>query len=99
MMTGNSILDDFKHAWNRPNNAVIQIIFINLVVFLSFLVIRVFLVIGGGQELYDILLSKFMLPADLRILVFQPWSIITYFFTHEGFLHIIFNMLFLFWFG
>ncbi len=99
MMTGNSILDDFKNAWNKPNNALVQIIIINLVVFLSFLILRVFLVIGGGEELYRAVLSKFMLPADLSVFIFQPWTIITYFFTHEGFLHIIFNMLFLYWFG
>src|SRR5690606_29429054 len=27
------------------------------------------------------------------------WSIITYMFLHEGFFHILFNMLFLYWFG
>ena len=40
-----------------------------------------------------------MLPANLRDFIFQPWSIITYFFLHINFSHIFWNMLFLYWFG
>ena len=29
----------------------------------------------------------------------RPWTLITYFFTHVGFFHILFNMLLLYWFG
>lgn len=29
----------------------------------------------------------------------QPWTIVTYLFVHGGFMHILFNMLALFWFG
>ena len=98
-MNGNSILDDFKNAWNRPNNAVIQIIFINLFVYLTFLILGVFLRIGGGEKLYEAIISKLMLPWDLSVFLFQPWAIITYFFLHEGFWHILWNMVFLYWFG
>ena len=98
-MMNNSILDDFKNAWNKPNNALIQIILINIIVFLSLLILKVFLVLGGGENIYRAIITKLMLPADLGTLLIQPWTILTYFFTHEGFLHIIFNMLFLFWFG
>jgi membrane associated rhomboid family serine protease len=40
-----------------------------------------------------------MMPAYLPKLATQPWTILTYMFLHEGFFHIIFNMLFLYWFG
>jgi membrane associated rhomboid family serine protease len=98
-MTGNSLLEDFKNAWNKPNNAVAQIILINLIVFLGMMVLRVFLVIGGGEDLYSAIISKLMLPAHVGTFLLQPWSILTYFFLHEGFFHILFNMLFLYWFG
>ncbi|MEG2514643.1 MAG: rhomboid family intramembrane serine protease, partial [Bacteroidaceae bacterium] len=29
----------------------------------------------------------------------QPWSLLTYMFMHAGFMHILFNMLWLYWFG
>ena len=32
-MYGNSILDDFKNAFNRPNNGLIRIILINIIFF------------------------------------------------------------------
>ncbi|WP_317175073.1 rhomboid family intramembrane serine protease [Hymenobacter qilianensis] len=41
----------------------------------------------------------FSLPADLGALVRRPWSVLTYAFLHQGFLHIIFNLLNLYWFG
>jgi len=95
----NGILDDFKNAWNRPNNALIQIIMINIIVFVVLIVLKVFLVISGFDNVYRLVVSKLMLPADLGTFILQPWSIVTYFFTHEGFFHVIFNLLFLYWFG
>ena len=38
-------------------------------------------------------------PADLGSLIYKPWTLITYMFLHYDFLHILFNMLWLFWFG
>jgi membrane associated rhomboid family serine protease len=99
MMTNNSILDDFKNAWNRPNNALIQIIIINLVIFVTLIILKVFLVLGGGESIYRAIITKLMLPADIGKFAIQPWTLFTYFFTHEGFFHILFNMLFLYWFG
>ncbi len=31
--------------------------------------------------------------------MFQPWSILSYMFLHDGFMHILFNMLWLYWVG
>lgn len=41
----------------------------------------------------------FVLSDDLNTLLFQPWSLITYGFLHFGFFHILFNMIWLYWFG
>ncbi len=98
-MNNAGIFDDFKNAWDKPNNGLVQIILINVIVFVALILLKVILVISGFSDLYEKILSYIMLPADFTTFIFQPWSIITYFFTHEGFLHIIFNMLFLYWFG
>ncbi|XOV92847.1 MAG: rhomboid family intramembrane serine protease [Bacteroidota bacterium] len=95
----NGIFDEFKHAWDRPNNALIQIIIINVIVFVVLLVLKVLLVVTEQGAIYEVIRSKLMLPASIPYLLTQPWTIVTYFFSHEGFLHIIFNMLFFFWFG
>jgi membrane associated rhomboid family serine protease len=95
----NSILDDFKNAFNRPNNGLMKILVINVVVFLALIFVRVILSLSGAGRIYDLILEQLMLPAALDSFIIKPWTLITYFFTHEGFLHIIFNMLFLYWFG
>jgi membrane associated rhomboid family serine protease len=44
-------------------------------------------------------LHYFGLPAYLPSLASHPWSLVTYMFLHYDFFHILFNMLWLFWFG
>lgn len=95
----NNILDDFKNAFNRPNNGLIKIIVINLVVFLVLLFLMVILTLSGNENWYHEVVRQLSLPAALPELLYRPWTLITYFFTHEGFFHILFNMLFLYWFG
>ncbi len=95
----NSILDEFKNAFNRPNNGLMKILVINLVVFLALIFFRVILAFSGAGEVYELILRQLMLPAALDDFIVKPWTLITYFFTHEGFFHILFNMLFVYWFG
>jgi membrane associated rhomboid family serine protease len=99
MYQSGGILDEFKNAFNRPNNELIQIILINVVVFAVLIILKVFLTLGGAGQVYALILDQLMLPSDIGSFLFKPWTLITYFFTHEGFFHILFNMLFLYWFG
>ena len=95
----NNILDDFKNAFNRPNNGMMKIIVINLVVFLALLFLEVILTLSGYENWYQLIVTQLSLPASLSELLYRPWTLVTYFFTHTGFFHILFNMLFLYWFG
>lgn len=88
-----------RNAFNQRDNSLYKLIAINLIVFFVVLILRVFLTIGGLGELYKSGLSWLMMPASLPKLATQPWSILTYMFLHEGVFHILFNMLFLYWFG
>lgn len=93
------LLDEFKNVWGKPNNAVVQIIIINAVVFISARILKVFFDISGATDTFFFVFRKLQLPADVGSLLLQPWSLVTYFFTHYDFFHVLFNMLFLFWFG
>ena len=93
------LLDEFKNAWGKPNNAVVQIILINIIVFAVIRLTEVFFLFSGAGEVHAYFLRKLQLPADPDTFLSQPWTIVTYFFAHYGFFHILFNMLFLFWFG
>jgi len=86
------ILDDFKNAWNKPNNAVAQIILINVVMFVF---TGIMLIIGLGGQVRP----WFGLPSDVTTLILKPWTLITHAFVHDGFMHILFNMLWFYWFG
>ena len=95
----NFIIEDFKNEWRKKDNGLIKIILINVILFIGISFIQVIMTISGLSSFFNIFINKLMLPASFNIFIFQPWSIITYFFLHLNFMHILWNMLFLFWFG
>ncbi|MFT2008458.1 rhomboid family intramembrane serine protease [Pontibacter sp. 13R65] len=94
-----NILEDIKQAFRQPNNTLKQLILINIIVFVVLIVLRTILVLVSNAGIYSMLMSFIALHSSLVTFLTRPWTLITYFFTHEGFLHIIFNMLNLYWFG
>lgn len=97
----NSFLEDFKGVWSKPNNALPQLIVINIVVFIALAILYVFSTILGFQGVYEFVNGQFSIPPRLEDFIFQPWTIITYAFNHSmpNLFHILFNMLVLYWFG
>ena len=93
------IKEEFSKAWSKPNNSVVQIILINLIVFVTARILKVFFDLSGATDTFFFIFRKLQLPAEIGSFFLQPWSIVTYFFTHYDFFHILFNMLFLFYFG
>ncbi|MGE5425289.1 MAG: rhomboid family intramembrane serine protease [Syntrophothermus sp.] len=78
-----------------------RLIIINILVWIF---VKVVLVITSlyrtPQEYAEILLmTNLAVPAYLPSLLSRPWTIFTYMFLHFDFLHILFNMLWLYWFG
>lgn len=92
------MLQDFKNAFSRYNNATIQLIIINVIVFV---VLGAISVIGDITHLSALqtLSRLFVIPAPIHNFIQQPWSIITYAFMHGGIGHIFFNMMALYYFG
>lgn len=95
-----TLLEELKYTFNKNNNAVRKIIIVNVAVFLLTALVNVFMFFAGiVGDTMNPALQHFMLPAALGKLLMQPWSIVTYMFLHDGFFHILFNMLWLFWLG
>jgi membrane associated rhomboid family serine protease len=90
---------NLKNAFRQNNNSLYKLIAINLLVFVVMLFARVILNLSGGGAIYKLILSYLAMPADIPQLLVKPWTVLTYMFMHEGFFHILFNMLFLYWFG
>ncbi|MEK7254232.1 MAG: rhomboid family intramembrane serine protease, partial [Bacteroidota bacterium] len=54
---------------------------------------------GGTQDTYTKLIHLLAVSSDWKLNLTHPWTFITHIFLHEGFWHILWNMLFLYWFG
>ena len=95
------MLDEFKNAFQRPNNAHVQLIFINVVVFLVLAVLYVFSTAAGFSSFFESIHAQLAIPAPFLSFLAKPWTIITYSFVHDltGIFHILFNMLAFYWFG
>ena len=53
----------------------------------------------GSTSAANWMLSFLALPASIGPLSVKPWTLLTYMFLHLDFFHILFNMLWLYWFG
>lgn len=83
----------------KEGTTLTKLILINLGVFLILKLLSVFFFLFQNSPAYETILRFLALPADMPALAARPWTIVSYMFLHEGFLHILFNMLWLFWFG
>lgn len=90
------IINELKNSFKK-GNLLSRLIYINLAVFVIIEVLSVFLFLfnQSGYELIDLL----ALPAKGNELLSKPWTIITYMFVHSGFIHLIFNLLWLYFGG
>ncbi|HEY9083130.1 MAG TPA: rhomboid family intramembrane serine protease [Vicingaceae bacterium] len=93
-----SIIDDLKHQY-KTGTALIKFIFINVAVFILVHLIGLLIFFFTGVSGSSMVAYWLALPADFGQLILKPWSIVTYMFLHEGFLHIAFNMLILYFGG
>jgi membrane associated rhomboid family serine protease len=94
-----SIVQDIRTAFSRRDNALIQLILLNVLVFAGLIVLRAILRFTSADAYYLLVMRQFGLNSALPVLLRHPWTLFTYAFTHEGFFHILFNMLNLYWFG
>lgn len=84
----------------RKGSSLTRLIYINIGVFLLLKIADVvFTLAGAGNFFYSTLLEYTGVPADPEYLMYRPWTIFTYMFIQFEFLHLLFNMLWLYWFG
>lgn len=90
--------DELKNAF-KYNNAVMQLLAINLIIFLVEMTCNVFFFIADSDALYQLITNQLRVPANLTLLMYRPWSLFTYAFTHKDIWHILVNMLMLYFMG
>lgn len=90
-----NILEEIKQSFNK-GNYLTRLIYINAGVFL---VVQLLSIVFYLLDISNIWFTYLELPAFFHTLMKQPWSIITYMFMHRDLIHLIFNLLALYWFG
>lgn len=101
-----NLVEEIKISLRR-GNILYRLIFLNVVVFLIlgiwFVGIRLFtpgVTLNVLRDSFSLSVLKYlMVPSLPHELLFRPWTVITYMFTHFNIWHILFNMLMLYWFG
>lgn len=95
-MAVDKFITDLKRRFAQ-GDIVIRLLYINIAVFL---IVAIFNVIATLFNLSSVAwVNWFELPAWPETFVRQPWSLFTYMFMHADAFHILFNMLWLYWFG
>lgn len=81
-----NFLNDIKYAYNKAN-VVEKIIYINVVLFLITVLFK------------NSIVEWVCLPVDINSFFYKPWTLISYAFIHENIIHILANLLILFYIG
>jgi membrane associated rhomboid family serine protease len=92
------IWGDIKSTF-RNGNSLIRLIYINIAFFIIIAIIGVVGVLLKNSQITYETIRYLSVPSSLPVLLVRPWTIITYMFTHQELLHILVNLLWLYWFG
>jgi len=88
----NKLIKDFKNT-----NILYKLIYINVGIFLTYNILIVMCSLFMLDASPSI--EKLILPSNTNTLIKQPWSIISYMFFHKTFIHLLFNMIWLHFYG
>ena len=92
------IWDNIKKTF-RHGNTLTRLIILNIAIFIFLTIAGIIGFLLNNPEISAKTLNLFSVPSSLRSFLTRPWTIITYMFTHKDIWHILFNMLWLYWFG
>ncbi len=89
--------------------ALSRLILVNIIVWIVILLIKNLAFLFSSpevgttglykQHLIEYISNILAVPANINSFIAKPWTLISYMFLHFDFFHILFNMLWLYWFG
>ncbi len=97
----NGLFEDLKFKVFRSGNPVFLYIGLNAMIFVvtALLGVMLFLSGNGSGSITGFVSEYFAFPADINRLPLRFYTLLTYMFFHDGFFHVLFNMLWLYWLG
>lgn len=78
---------------------LMKIIAVNAVVFVALRLLVIIVMFAGHDSAATAVLHFIEMPSDLSALLTRPWTVVTYMFAQYDVMHLLFNMLWLYWFG
>ncbi|MFZ4523576.1 MAG: rhomboid family intramembrane serine protease [Bacteroidales bacterium] len=94
-------LDEIRRFF-RQGSALSVLILINVAVWVLIQALKVVFFFYNSPDsdaLNALLMHSFAIPASIPLFWAKPWTLVTYMFLHIDIWHIMFNMLWLYWFG
>lgn len=92
------IIDNLKHTY-RKGSSLNKLIYINVAAFLLITIVSITAFLLNNPVITTKAIDILAVPSAPGRLLSRPWTVITYMFTHKDIWHILFNMLWLYWFG
>lgn len=92
------IRDDIKTSFSK-GSSLTRLIYLNIGLFLVIALIGIIGYLLVNPEISNQTIRFLSVPSSLDTLLYRPWTLFTYMFTHKELLHILVNMLWLYWFG
>lgn len=92
------IWEDIKKTFHNGSNLT-RLIYINIGVFILITLAAIAGFLIASPVISDKAIDLLAVPSALKKLITRPWTLITYMFLHKDIWHILFNMLWLYWFG
>ncbi len=93
-----TVIGELKEQFRKGTN-LLKLIYINAAVFIVMAVLQIISVLANKPGISASVVEFLAVPASFSALILKPWTVFTYMFLHEGFFHVLFNMLWLYWFG
>lgn len=90
----NFIVEDIKRIF-RGDNSLSKVLLINVLVFITLNLVLIF----GNGTVDEWAYEALVLPSNWYEALTHVWTLLTYQFTHQGLMHLISNMLWLYWIG
>ncbi len=90
------IVDEINRSF-RNGNYLTKLIYLNIVIWVIVRLVFVGYTLSGSDG--SLMLSWMALPASFELFISRPWTLLTYMFLHFELMHILFNVLWFYWFG
>lgn len=97
-MADTGIIDEMRRGFSRLT-MLMKLVWINIAVFVLLRITAIVCMFAGTPGFLEEVMRQVQLPSHLSTLATRPWTVITYMFSQYDVLHILFNLLWFYWFG